>query len=321
MSAAGGQGRIIALCGGVGGAKLALGLSRLVSGDRLSIIVNTGDDFDHFGWRICPDLDTVTYTLADIVNTQTGWGRANESWNFMTELRALGGEDWFQLGDRDLAVHALRTARLAAGERLTEVTAGIARRLGIAASILPMTDAPVRTMVDTTEGLLAFQHYFVRRRCEPAVRSIRIVGAADAEPTPEIVATLSAPDLAAILVCPSNPYLSIDPILAIPGMRQAIQAAAVPVIAVSPIVGGTAIKGPLAKMMAELGLRIEPQTVIDHYEGLIDILVADEADRGSAMTGPEIHFTNTIMKDIEDRVALAREVLALAERTRRGKCS
>ncbi len=307
-----GGGRVVALCGGVGGAKLALGLSKCVPGSRLTVIVNTGDDFVHHGWLICPDIDTVVYTLAGIVNPETGWGRAGESWNFMAELAALGGEDWFRLGDRDLATHAVRTARLAAGARLTEVTAEIAASFGVAATILPMTDDPVRTMVETDEGVLAFQHYFVRRRCEPRVRSIRYEGAMEAGLTPEVEAALTAPGLRAIVLCPSNPYLSIDPMLAIPGMRRKIADAGAPVVAVSPIVGGSALKGPLAKMMAELGMRVDPQTVIDHYDALVDVFIADRQDRHLALRGPRTRFTNTVMSSLEDRIALAREVLAAA---------
>lgn len=311
--------RVVALCGGVGGAKLALGLSKLVPDDRLAVIVNTGDDFRHFGWLVCPDIDTVTYTLADVVNKENGWGRAGETWRFMEEVRRLGGEDWFNLGDTDLATHAVRTARIDAGARLTDVTTGIAASLGVSARILPMTDDPVRTMVETDEGLLPFQEYFVGRRCEPKVSGVRLDGAHAARLSPEVVAALTSDELDAIVICPSNPYLSLDPMLAIPGLRQRIVEAGVPVVAVSPIVGGKAIKGPLAKMMEELGKKIEPQTVADHYGGLVDVFIADRMDRNTGIMGPKVYYTNTVMNDLEDRVALAGEVLAQAEQLSREK--
>jgi LPPG:FO 2-phospho-L-lactate transferase len=307
-------GRVVALCGGVGGAKLALGLSKIVPGEDLTVIVNTGDDFRHFGLLVCPDIDTVTYTLAGVVNEETGWGRAGETWRFMESLKRLGGEDWFNLGDSDLATHAVRTARLEAGDRLTAITADLSRRLGVAARILPVSDDPIRTIVHTDEGTLPFQRYFVGRRCEPKVRGLAFRGAADARLSPEVAAALETRDLAAIVICPSNPYLSIDPMLAVPGLRERITETQAPVIAVSPIVGGTAIKGPLAKMMSELGLGVEPQTIVDHYSDMLDILVADVLDRHVAIRGPEVRFAETVMRSLDDRVRLAREVLDLAAR-------
>lgn len=311
--------RVVALCGGVGGAKLALGLSRILDGDRLSVVVNTGDDFNHFGLRICPDIDTVTYTLAGVVNEATGWGRDEETWQFMASVRALGGEHWFNLGDRDLATHAVRTARLASGERFTTVTAAIAEAFGISAAILPVSDDPVSTIVYTDEGDLPFQRYFVGRRCEPRVRTLAFEGAASARLSPEVTAALDDPDLGAIVVCPSNPYLSIDPMLAIPGLRERIAGSKAPVIAVCPVVGGMAIKGPLAKMMAEFGVEISPQTIADHYGDLIDILVADHVDRHLPVRGPRVHFAQTVMHDLNDKIALAREVMDLAAGHRGGE--
>jgi LPPG:FO 2-phospho-L-lactate transferase len=308
----GAGGRVVALCGGVGGAKLALGLSRVVPGARLSVVVNTGDDFRHFGLLVCPDLDTVLYTLAGVVNRETGWGRAGESWRFMATLKELGGEAWFNLGDTDLAAHAVRTARLEAGERLTSIIADMALRLGVEARILPVSDDPVRTIVHTDEGSLPFQRYFVGRRCEPAVRRIEFDGAGSARLAEEVVAALEAPDLRAIVICPSNPYLSIDPMLAVPGLRERLSQSKAPVVAVSPIVGGQAIKGPLAKIMAELGLDVGPQTVADHYGDMIDVLVADVTDRHLSIRGPRIHFAQTVMRDLGDRTRVAREVLEVA---------
>lgn len=308
--------RVVALCGGVGGAKLALGLSKILPGDDLAVVVNTGDDFRHFGLTVCPDIDTVTYTLAGVVNEETGWGRAGETWRFMDAVRTLGGEDWFNLGDLDLATHAVRTARLDAGERLTTVVSDIARKLGVTADILPVSDDPLRTIVHTDEGALPFQRYFVGRRCGPKVSGIEFDGAAAARLCPEVASALEAPDLDAIVICPSNPYLSIDPMLAVPGLRERIKRSHAPVIAVSPIVGGKAIKGPLAKMMDELGLGVEPQTIADHYGELLDVMIVDQLDWNRTVRGPRIHYAQTVMRDLEDRVSLAREVLERAMEAR-----
>ena len=307
--------RVLALCGGVGGAKLALGLYRLL-GDRLTVAVNTGDDFTHLGLRVCPDLDTVTYTLAGCVNPATGWGRADESGQFMAALAELGGEDWFFLGDRDLALHVERTRRLASGEALTAVTAAVTAAFGIDARVLPMSDQPVATQVVTDAGTLAFQHYFVRERCRPAVRALHYRGAAQAAPHPELLAALADPGLAGIVICPSNPWLSIDPLLALPGVRAALAAAPAPVVAVSPIVGGQAIKGPTAKIMAELGLAVSSRSIAAHYGDFLDCLVldrsdADEADAVAALL-PRVALADTVMHEEADKIALAREVLAIA---------
>ncbi len=307
--------RVLALCGGVGGAKLALGLYRLL-GENLTVAVNTGDDFTHLGLRICPDLDTVTYTLAGCVNPATGWGRADDTDHFMTALAQLGGEDWFFLGDRDRELHVERTQRLAAGESLSAVTTAVTGRLGITATIVPMSDTPVPTLVDTNAGVLAFQHYFVRERCRPAVRGLRYQGADTAPPEPRLLAALADPGLTAIVICPSNPWLSVDPLLALPGVRELLRAAPVPVLAVSPIVGGRAIKGPTAKIMAELGLAVSSRTIAAHYGDFLDCLIldrgdADEADAVAALL-PRVALADTVMHDEADKIALAREVLAIA---------
>lgn len=312
MSGAVFEGSYVALCGGVGGAKLALGLSRILCAGQLSIVVNTADDFEHFGLSVSPDLDTVAYTLAGRVNPATGWGLANESWRFMEAVGQLGGETWFNLGDTDLATHAVRSARLAGGARLTEVTAGIAAALGIVPALLPATDERLRTMVETDEGTLPFQRYFVGRRCEPAVASLRYENAENTRPTAEVKAALAAPDLQAIIICPSNPFLSIDPILAIPGYRAMIRAAGVPVIAISPIIAGQSIKGPLAKIMREMGMPADVQSIAAHYRGLIDILVVDEQDRDARVEGLDIRVARTLMTTLEDRVALATATLEMA---------
>lgn len=313
-----GEGHVVALCGGVGGAKMAFGLARILPPEALTIVVNTGDDFEHLGLSISPDIDTVTYTLADLSDRERGWGLAGESWAFMAALRRIGGEDWFWLGDQDLATHIERTRRRAAGETLSEVTVGLARRLGVGHPIAPMSDQPVRTIVETDEGPLAFQHYFVREQCRPRVRAIRFDGADAARPAPAAAAALARPDLAAILICPSNPYLSIDPILAVPGLREAIRAARAPCVAVSPIVGGKAIKGPSAKMMGEMGLTPSVRAVAAHYAGLIDALVIDQVDAGEAPAvealGLACAVAQTVMRRDEDRIDLARAALGFAER-------
>jgi len=313
-------GTCVALSGGVGGAKLALGLSRILAPAQLDIIVNTGDDFEYLGLTICPDLDTLTYTLAGLNNTETGWGRAGETWTFMASLRALGGESWFQLGDGDLAIHVERTRRLAAGEPLSRVTAELTARLGIEFSVIPMSDDPVRTFVETAAGALAFQHYFVRDQCAPEVTGFEFRGAKTATPSPMALGALADPALDAVVICPSNPFISIDPILAVPGLRGAIEDAAAPVIAVSPIVGGKAIKGPTAKMMLELGVTQSAASIARHYDGLIDGFVLDSEDAASGdeirALGLDVLTTNTVMQSLEDRVSLAADVLEFATKLR-----
>jgi LPPG:FO 2-phospho-L-lactate transferase len=312
MTSAPFQGSVVALCGGVGGAKLALGLSRVLAADQLSVVINTADDFEHFGLAISPDIDTVTYTLAGRVNPATGWGLAEEGWRFMAAVGQLGGETWFNLGDTDLATHGVRTAALAAGATLTEVTARIALALGVKTALLPVTDDPIRTIVETDEGTLPFQRYFVGRKCEPAVRALRYDNADASRPTREVVAALSASDLGAIILCPSNPFLSIDPILAVPGVRELIARAGVPVIAISPIIGGRSIKGPLAKMMAELGIPVDARSIAAHYDGLVDVLIVDDEDASLSVAGPQIRSAKTLMTTLADREGLALATLAIA---------
>lgn len=311
---------VLALSGGVGGAKLSLGLARVLPPGELAVLVNTGDDFDHLGLRICPDLDTVIYTLAGVVHTGQGWGRESETFGFMEELRRQGGPDWFLLGDRDLVLHVERTRRLAAGERLTGVMAELAQRFGVSARVLPMSDSPVATLLETDAGELEFQHYFVRLRCEPRVRSIRFAGAAQARPSEELLRALRHRDLQAIIFCPSNPYLSIDPILAVPGIRAAIRAAGVPVIAVSPLIGGRAVKGPTTKLMGELGVTNDVVAIAEHYAGLISGIVLDDADAGhlpalQAM-GIDTAVTQTLMTTVADRERVATVALQLAAQQR-----
>ena len=308
---------IVALCGGVGGAKLAYGLARVLPPHELTAVVNTGDDFQHFGLTICPDVDTVMYTLAGSDNRDTGWGRAAESWAVMDEVARLGGETWFKLGDKDLALHLMRRLLLDRGERLTSVTRELAGRLGVQNTVLPMSDEPVRTIVETSEGDLAFQEYFVRRRCEPKVTGFRFEGAAQARPSPEVEAALSSPGLLGVVICPSNPYVSIDPILAVAGIREKLERTTLPVLAVSPIVAGRAIKGPAAKMMTELGAPVSGLHVARLYGSLIDGMLLDEQDRALQEQrrddDPRLFFAPTVMRTPEDRVALARECLRLLE--------
>jgi LPPG:FO 2-phospho-L-lactate transferase len=309
---------VIAICGGVGGAKLALGLQHLL-GERLIVVVNVADDFEHMGLRICPDLDTVIYTLSGLSDEVRGWGRAGETWNFMEAIRQLGGESWFALGDRDLALHVERTRRLAAGETLTAIIAGVATTLGLAPQILPVTDDDVRTKVVTSIGTLDFQRYFVEHRCEPAVHGISFDGAKVARLNPLVRAALASTELGAIILCPSNPYLSIDPILAIPGLSDAIKHSGVPVVAVSPIIGGSAIKGPTAKIMNELKIETTSASIARHYAGLIDGLLIDSSDAADAGgIAVRAHATPTLMTDLSSRIALAREALAFAARLAAG---
>ena len=305
------QGFVLALSGGIGGAKLALGLYRTLPPGALTVVANTGDDFEHLGLSVSPDLDTLLYTLAGIDNPETGWGRRDETWTFMAALESLGGETWFKLGDGDLATHIERTRRLAAGESLSQITDDFRRRLGISARLLPMTDDRVRTRLLTPEGWLDFQDYFVRRQCAPPVHEITFAGAKTAHPHPDFLAALADQNLRMVVICPSNPFISIDPILSLPGVRAALRACRAPVVAVSPIIGGKAVKGPTAKMMAELGLPVGAAAVARHYGDILDHYVIDEADI-AATESLDLPFTatRTLMETLADRDALARVVLA-----------
>lgn len=308
-------GHVVALCGGVGGAKLAAGLAAALDARRgtLTVAVNTGDDFEHLGLPVCPDLDSVLYALGGLNDPVRGWGRADESWHFMAALAGLGGDDWFALGDRDLAVHVLRRHRLLRGDTLTDVTAAFAERCAIRARLLPMSDDPVRTVVHTDAGALPFQHYFVKHRCAPVVRAIAFAGAAQARANPHLLDALARPDLQAVVICPSNPYLSIDPILAVPGIRDALHAARAPIVAVSPIVGGEAVKGPTAKIMRELGVEIAPSAVAAHYRDLLDGFVVDTLDAHEAARIPvATDIAQTVMRTAADRLALGESVLGFA---------
>lgn len=312
------DGPVLALSGGVGGAKLALGLYRILPPHRLTIVANTGDDFEHLGLSISPDLDTLLYTLSGEANPELGWGRRGETWTFMAALEKLGGEGWFRLGDSDLATHIERTRRLAAGETLSAIMDDFRRRLGVVARILPMSDDNVRTRLGTERGWLDFQDYFVRLRCEPIVHRLAFAGAEMAQPHPDFLAVLADPQLRAVVICPSNPFISIDPILAVPGVREALRLCRAPVVAVSPIIGGKAVKGPTAKMMKELGLSVDAAGVARHYRDCLDIYIVDEMDRDAmAELDLPVETAPTLMETLEDREKLARIVLAAAERLRR----
>ena len=306
---------IVALSGGIGGAKLALGLAHETEPDELAVIANTGDDFVHLGLAISPDLDTLLYTLAGLDNQELGWGRRDESWTAMETLAQLGGANWFRLGDRDLALHLVRSARLAEGESLSAVTEALRTRLGVRPRLLPATDDPLRTVLHTDQGVLAFQEYFVHRRCAPVVHAIDYAGAAAARPLPAALAAIAAAE--AVVICPSNPFLSIDPILAVPGLRTALAATAAPVVAVSPLIGGRAVKGPTAKLMAELGLPVTARAVAAHYAPLLDLMVADPDDAATlAGSGIEAVAAPTLMRTLADKRGLARVVLDAARRAR-----
>ena len=312
---------IVALAGGVGGARLSAGiaaeLAQSGSARDLTVIVNTADDFEHMGLAISPDLDTVMYTLAGLENAEQGWGLAGETWAFMDATARLGGATWFRLGDRDLATHIERTRRLAAGETLMEVTTALCAALSVGSHVVPMSDDPIRTLVETDEGRLAFQDYFVRRQCAPRLRSVVFAGAAAARATSGAVEALGDPRLDAIVLCPSNPYVSVAPILAIAELRNALDQRRVPLVAVSPIIGGKAVKGPAAKMMAELGAESSALGIARHYLGLIDGLVIDDADRdladGIEKLGIRVHVTDTIMRDAAGRQRLAAQTLGFAQ--------
>jgi LPPG:FO 2-phospho-L-lactate transferase len=318
--------KVLALSGGVGGAKLALGLSKVLAPEQLAIVANTGDDFEHLGLPICPDLDTVMYTLAGRNNQEQGWGLADESWQAMSMLKTYDAPGWFQLGDRDIGTHLVRRQLLAEGKTLSEVSAYLCRQLGIEHTLLPMSDDPVRTWVDTEQGELPFQAYFVRERCQPLVRGFRFEGIETAKVQPQCMALLSDPQLDAIVICPSNPFVSVAPILGLAGVREAMCASKAPVIAVSPIVAGAAIKGPAAKMMAEMKTPISALGVAEYYGSsrdgnLLDGFVIDEADAGQAAQiermGIPVLVVPTVMKSLQDRVDLARATLEFATRLKK----
>ena len=305
--------RIVALAGGVGGAKLAHGLAQVLPPKDLTIIVNTGDDFEHYGLYICPDLDTVCYTLAGLANTATGWGRVNETWHVIENASKLGGPDWFRLGDQDLGTHLERTRRLNDGQTLTQITKGFCETWGIKHAVLPMSDQPVRTIVETDEGELAFQEYFVHRRCEPRVKGFRFEGVEQAEPAVGAREALQSADV--VIICPSNPWVSIDPILKVISLPSSIiqRKEEKTVVAVSPIIDGQTVKGPAAKMYRELGIEPSALAVANHYRGVATGFVLDKIDEqleGAIMSlDMRTLVTNTLMNSLDKRSQLAKDML------------
>ena len=300
---------VVALAGGVGGARLADGLAQILPPENLTVIVNTGDDFEHLGLYICPDLDTVCYTLAGLANPATGWGRSAETWQALETLATLGGPTWFRLGDHDLGMHLERTRRRRLGQPLSQITRHFCRALGIQVTVIPVSDDPVATWVDTGDGALPFQEYFVHRQCQPIVSGFHFIGAEQAHPAPGVLEAIDRADL--VVFCPSNPWVSIDPILAIPGLRLAVQSR--PTLAVSPIIGGQAVKGPAAKMFAEMGLEPSALAVARHYGKMLKGFILDHID---ALQAQEIqpleiktYLTDTLMRTIQDRGRLAKEVV------------
>ncbi|HAN68964.1 MAG TPA: 2-phospho-L-lactate transferase [Halieaceae bacterium] len=312
-------GQVLALSGGVGGAKLCLGLSDCLPPGQLHIACNTGDDFQHLGLTICPDIDTVLYTLSGRSDTAQGWGLAGETWHVLQALEGLEGDTWFRLGDRDLATHLWRAGQLSAGVSLSAVTAELARRLGVAARVYPMSDDPVSTQVQTDEGELAFQTYFVREQCRPQVRGFRFQGVDQARLQPELKTLCTGDSLAGVIICPSNPFVSIDPMLQLDNFWQSLRECAVKVVAVAPIVAGQALKGPAAKMLAELGLPVTALGVAEHYArhypGLVTTFVLDHSDATLApeiaALGMEVQVRSTIMRERAAKQALANDCLEL----------
>ncbi len=299
--------RVVALSGGIGGAKLALGLAQLLPPEELLLVANTGDDFEHLGLSISPDIDTLSYTLAGLDNQALGWGRRDETWAFMETLEALGGESWFRLGDRDLALHVERTRRLRTGETLTQVTQDIAARLGVRVPLVPMSDDAVRTRLRTDAGWLDFQPWFVRERAVPLVREVAFAGAERAAPNPALMQALRVGPRC-VVVCPSNPFISIEPILALPGVREALRG--VKVVAVSPIIAGQAVKGPTAAMFASQGVAPSAAAVAQRYGALLTHFVMEPEDDATGIAAQVVRAP-TLMRNLADKVALARVVLAL----------
>ncbi|SLN70578.1 2-phospho-L-lactate transferase [Roseisalinus antarcticus] len=309
-------GKVIAISGGVGGARLSAGLAECVAERDLSIIVNTGDDSHHFGLMVCPDLDSQMYMLAGLNDEDRGWGQRDESWRTMEMMRTLGEDVWFNLGDRDMGVNLARTVRLAGGARLTEITAGFAHSLGVDVRLLPMTDDPVSTRIRSDDRIYAFHEWFVQARCAPPAHEILFDGAEAARPTPEVLAALADPKLEAIIVAPSNPYLSIAPILAVPGMAEALRGAGVPIVGITPIVGGAAIKGPTADMLRTFGRPVTAAGVAAIHGDLFDGYLCDKRDPHEpdawAALGITARQTDTMMVDLPARTRLARAALDLA---------
>ena len=305
-------GKIIALSGGVGGAKLCLGLHQICEPEDLYFITNTGDDFLYLGFYISPDVDTLVYTLAGVNNTKTGWGRTDETWKTHNVLGELGADNWFKLGDKDLALHLYRSKALRNGEGLTSITQDIANRFHIKATVLPMSDHMIQTVIDTNKGLLSFQEYFVKQASKPKIKSISFKSN-NPEPTAEVTETLMDPDLKGIIICPSNPYLSIDPILSIEKIRRSIAESKKPRVAVSPLINGQSVKGPTTKIMDELGLKTNVLTIAQHYKDYVDGIVIDTSDQGYIgqieSMGIHVKLSNIMMNNDDDKKRVAEDVI------------
>ncbi|MEJ8472823.1 2-phospho-L-lactate transferase [Roseibium algae] len=316
------KGKIIAISGGVGGAKLSQGLAAEIPASDLTVIVNTGDDSNHYGLFVTPDIDTQLYTLSGRADLERGWGRKDETWNAMSAMRELGEDIWFNIGDQDLGTNLLRTMRLARGDRLTDITADFARSFGLNSKLLPMCDAPVSTQIRCTDGDYDFHDWFVAAQAEPRVTDVVFRGAEQASMTPEVLAALTEPDLAAIIVCPSNPYLSIAPVLAVPGLRQALIESPAPVIGVTPVIGGEAIKGPTATMMQGFGKPVTAAAVAAMHLDIFNGYIIDERDAEQAAefvhlgAGLPVTTANTLMIDMSAKRNLARAALEFAKALR-----
>jgi len=303
---------LITLSGGIGGAKLCFGLHKILEPDKLRIIANTGDDFLYLGFYISPDLDTLVYTLAGVNNKESGWGRDDETWKTHNVLGELGADNWFKLGDKDLALHLHRSKALRNGKTLTSITADISERFHLTSKILPMSDHMVQTVLNTDKGVLSFQEYFVKESNQPQIQNISFESK-HPEPTAEVIESLNDPELTGILIAPSNPYLSIDPILSIDKIKQSIMKSQKPRIAVSPLIGGDSVKGPTAKIMSEMSLEVNVLTIANHYENLIDGLIIDNTDEEYAQAiescGIKVKISNILMNDNDDKIRLAQEAL------------
>ena len=307
----------LALSGGIGGAKLALGLEHIFNSPKLMIAGNTGDDFEHFGLNISPDLDTLLYTLSGKSDLERGWGLANETWSFMKAMKEIGGETWFQLGDRDLAIHVERTRRLKEGERLSLITSSFCRKFGVKSHIVPATDDPLKTLVKTLEGILSFQHYFVRDQCRPKILGLNYEGSENAQPCPALEEALESSLLETVVLCPSNPFLSIDPILAVKGVREKLKSSNARVLAVSPIVGGDAVKGPTANNLRDLGFSVSAYTIAKYYSDFIDGFMLDKEDENEISRieslGIQVGLADTVMTDLQSKIKLAEDVLRFSK--------
>ena len=303
--------KITALAGGIGASKFLLGLTQILPPEDVTIIANTGDDIELFGLRISPDIDTITYTLAGVINETTGWGIAGDTFSALEWIARYGESRWFNLGDRDLATHVYRTEQLQKGRTLSEVTDHVRRSLNVSSVILPMTNAYTPTRVVTSEGEMHFQEYFVRRRCEPRVREIRFDRIESAAPAPGVESAIAEAD--AVIICPSNPFISINPILAVPGVRDAMNETRAQVVAITPIIGGRALKGPAADMLRDLGYEVSARGVASVYRDFVDLFVLDEVDRAIKPEieelGLRVEVTDTVMNTLEDKQRLARSVL------------